>query len=166
MAGKPCLSPSKRCPLTSPPERTTIQMPGARRQGISTRSETRPARATSDPRDAPARSVKAGQAAAQTSTLQHLCRFDGEMFLNMVQSPITNLIIRGVEDPLRSRRNLRGGDMTLGYLAAGPVVVGGASITAAVFSRGFAKEPLLPVLSTVAGAVHCLACSRHRQEET
>ena len=55
--------------------------------------------------------------------------------------------------------------MTSGYLAAGPVVVGGASTPAAVFSPGFAKEPLLPVLSTVAGAVHCLAYSRHCQEE-
>ena len=36
------LSPSKRCPLTSPPESTTIRMLGARLQGISTGSETRP----------------------------------------------------------------------------------------------------------------------------
>ncbi len=98
-------------------------------------------RATSDLRDAPARSVKAAQAAAQTSTLQHLCRFDGEIFLNIVPSTITNLRIRGSKIRFAAEETSEGGDMTLGYLAAGPVVVGGASTTTALFSPGFAIEP-------------------------
>lgn len=37
-----CLSPSSRCPLTSPPENPNLHMPGARRQGISIAFATRP----------------------------------------------------------------------------------------------------------------------------
>ena len=50
--------------------------------------------------------------------------------------------------------------MTLRYLAAGLVVVAGASVAAAMFSSGFTNESLLPVLSTVLGAVYCRAHSR------
>src|SRR6056297_3516826 len=42
MAGKPSLSPSNPCPLTSPPEKPNLHMPGARCQGISTEFATRP----------------------------------------------------------------------------------------------------------------------------
>jgi hypothetical protein len=42
MAGKPSLSPSNPCPLTSPPEKRTLHMLGARCQGISTSFATRP----------------------------------------------------------------------------------------------------------------------------
>jgi hypothetical protein len=42
MAGKPSLSPLNRCPLTAPPEKPSLHMPGARRQGISTAFATRP----------------------------------------------------------------------------------------------------------------------------
>ncbi|MEO3480874.1 hypothetical protein AAFO90_24995, partial [Phaeobacter sp. CAU 1743] len=41
-AGKPSLSPSNPCPLTSQPKTPTLHMPGARRQGISTAFATRP----------------------------------------------------------------------------------------------------------------------------
>lgn len=41
-AGRPSLSPSSRCPLTSPPEKPSLHMHGARRQGISTAFATRP----------------------------------------------------------------------------------------------------------------------------
>lgn len=44
MAGKPSLSPSNRCLLTSPPEKPIPHMPGAGRLGISTAFATRPGR--------------------------------------------------------------------------------------------------------------------------
>ena len=42
MAGKPCLSPSNPCLLTSPPEKPKDHMPGDGRQEISTAFATRP----------------------------------------------------------------------------------------------------------------------------
>ena len=44
MAGKPCLSPSNPCLLTSPPEKPKDHMPGDGRQEISTAFATRPER--------------------------------------------------------------------------------------------------------------------------